>query len=288
MLRVFLYDLCTLLYMEILYHIGCSGLTPVNPLIAIPVWILFAGLASLITGLFHKKGNRIVFFTILSLTWLLFASQLVYMKIFKQPLLMAAVTNGGKDALTHYWREALTGILHASGWLLLLALPIAAAVLLSKKHRADNKRLLPLERHTKKERLINAAITAGGLCSFFLVCVIGFSAKTEYYENYSEFYNPHGVISVYGVMPSVVRELRPQTLSAAVAMLQISVMPPFPVTVPPPLPRPPHPRKSPVRLFRKVLPHPELPPLIILPEIFPTSLTHWTPHRTYFPSISNI
>lgn len=207
MLRVFLYDLCTLLYMEILYHIGCSGLTPVNPLIAIPVWILFAGLASLITGLFHKKGNRIVFFTILSLTWLLFASQLVYMKIFKQPLLMAAVTNGGKDALTHYWREALTGILHASGWLLLLALPIAAAVLLSKKHRADNKRLLPLERHTKKERLINAAITAGGLCSFFLVCVIGFSAKTEYYENYSEFYNPHGVISVYGVMPSVVRDL---------------------------------------------------------------------------------
>lgn len=207
MLRVFLYDLSTLLYMEVLYHIGCQGLTPVNPLIAIPVWILFAGLASLITGLFRQKGNRIVFFTILSLTWLLFASQLVYMKIFKQPLLMAAVTNGGKDALTHYWREALAGILRASGWLLLLALPIAAAVPLSKKHRTGNKRFLPLERHTRKERLINAAITAGGLCAFFLICAIGFCAKTEYYENYSEFYNPNGVISVYGVMPSVVRDL---------------------------------------------------------------------------------
>lgn len=207
MLRVFLYYFGTLFYMEILYHIGCLGPAPANPLIAVPVWILSAGLAALITGLFHQKGNRIVFFTILSLTWLLFAAQLVYMKIFKQPLLMAAVTNGGKDALTHYWREALTGILNASGWLLLLALPIAAAALLHKKRRTGSYRLLSLERHTKKERLINAAITAGGLCSFFLVCIIGFSARTEYYENYSEFYNPHGVISVYGVMPSVIRDL---------------------------------------------------------------------------------
>lgn len=207
MLRVFLYYFGTLFYMEIIYHIGCLGLTPANPLIAVPVWILFAGLAALITGLFHRKGSRVVFFTVLSLTCLLFASQLVYMKIFKQPLLMAAVTNGGKDALTHYWREALAGILNASGWLLLLAVPIVAAIVLHKKRRADNERLLPLERHTKKERLINAAITAGGLCVFLLVCVIGFSARTDYYENYGDFYNPHGVISAYGVMPSVVRDL---------------------------------------------------------------------------------
>lgn len=32
---------------------------------------------------------------------------------------------GGKDALTNYWREALTGLLHASPLLLLLAVPLA-------------------------------------------------------------------------------------------------------------------------------------------------------------------
>ncbi len=207
MLRTFLFYFLTLLYMETVYHIGCLGLAPANPLIAIPLCTAFAGLAALFTGLFHRKGNRAVFFILLSLAYLLFAFQLVYMRIFKQPLLLAAVTNGGKDALTNYWREAFTGIVHASGLLLALAVPFAIAGILLRKRRSKDERFLPLEHHHKREYLLNAGITVIGLCSYVLICVIGFYAHTDYYENYSEFYNPHGVVSTYGVMPSVVRDL---------------------------------------------------------------------------------
>ena len=206
MLRVFLFYLGTLFYMETIYHIGCLGLSFFNPLIAIPLWILFAGVSTLLTGCFRKKGNRVVCFSLLALEYLLFAAQLVYMKIFKQPLLMAAVTNGAKDAVTNYWREALTAILHASGLLLLLAVPFVVAGFLGKERRWRKRQLLPFVRHSKKERFRNLGIIAGGICSFVLVCLAGFWARTNYYENYGEFYDPRFVMASYGVMPSVVRD----------------------------------------------------------------------------------
>lgn len=206
MLRIFSFYLGTLFYMEVAYHIGCLGLLPANPLIAVPLWIVFSGLSTLLAGCFQKKGNRVIFFLLLALDYLLFASQLVYMKIFRQPLLMAAVTNGAQDAVTNYWREALLAIFHASGWLLLLAVPFAAAGILQKERRWRKRQLLPFERHRKKERFGNFGIIAGGLCSFALICLVGFYAETDYYEYYSEFYDPHGVMAAYGVMPSVVRD----------------------------------------------------------------------------------
>lgn len=206
MLRVFLFYLGTLFYMEAVYHLGCLGFSPVNPLIAVPVWILFAGLSALLSGCFREKGNRVAFFILLALDYLLFASQLVYMRIFKQPLLTAAITNGAKDAVSNYWREALLAILHASGWLLLLAVPFVVGGILQRKPRFEKRQLLPFDRHRKKERFANLGIIAGGLCSYILICVGGYFARTDYYENYSEFYNPHGVVAAYGVIPSVVRD----------------------------------------------------------------------------------
>ncbi|MGN1203719.1 MAG: hypothetical protein ACI4SA_01575, partial [Lachnospiraceae bacterium] len=114
----------TFLYMEAVYHIACFGFSFANPLIAVFVWLFLAGLSSLLTGFLRRKKNRIILWVLLGMDYLLFAAQLVYMKIFKQPLLMAAIQNAGKDAVTNYWREALMGILHASGWLLLLAVPL--------------------------------------------------------------------------------------------------------------------------------------------------------------------
>ena len=206
MLGIFLFYLGTILYMETVYHIGCLGFSPVNPLIAVPVWILFAGLSTLLSGCFRQKGNRIACFASLTFDYLLFAAQLVYMRIFRQPLLIAAVTNGAKDAVNSYWREALLAILHASGWLLLLAVPFVAAAILHRNGRWKNRQLLSFDRHSKKERFANLGIIAGGLCSFSLICAVGFFARTDYYEDYSEFYNPHGVVAIYGVIPSVVRD----------------------------------------------------------------------------------
>lgn len=207
MLRGFIFYISTFMYMETVYHIGCLGSSPFNPVIAVPLWILFAGLSALLSGCFRQKGNRAACFVLLTLDYLLFASQFVYMKIFRQPLLTAAITNGAGDAVSSYWREALLAIFHASGWLLLLAVPFAAAGLLQRKRRSGKTPVLAFARHGKKERFVHLGITAGGLCSFILVCICGFFARSGYYENYGEFYDPRGVVASYGVMPAVVRDL---------------------------------------------------------------------------------
>lgn len=191
----------TVVYMELVYHFACFGFVGFNPVLAIPVWLLWVGFFSLITGFMRKKVNRIIFWILLSVHYLLFASQLVYMKIFKQPLLLAAVTNAGKAAVTNYWREALYAILQASGYLLLLALPLVAAGLLLRFDK------LKLKSHSMKERLISVGMLTGGVLLYVVVLVAGGLGKTEYYESYSGFYDPEGVISGYGVQPAIIRDL---------------------------------------------------------------------------------
>ena len=79
--------------------------------------------------------------------YLLFAAQLVYMHIFRQPLLFAAAATGGKDALTNYWREALEGILAALPILILLMIPpiVIGIVLHKKKWEFPSAALLPMQ-----------------------------------------------------------------------------------------------------------------------------------------------
>lgn len=201
MLWVFLFFLGTLLYMELVYHFGCFGLAAVNPVLAFPVWLLLAGLSALVTGFLRRRKNRVIFWILLAVDYLLFASQLVYIKIFRQPLLIAAVTNAGKDAVTNYWKEALQAILRASGYLLLLAVPLAAAGILL------HFKALKLKSHTYGERVASISVIAGGLVLYIVVLAGGYFKKTEYFESYSEFYDHKGVISAYGVTPSLVRDM---------------------------------------------------------------------------------
>lgn len=201
MIRIFGFFIGTLIWMELVYHFGCFGFVGANPLLALPVWILFAGLATVLTGFMRKKANRNVMWVFLGADYLLFASQLVYFRIFKQPMLLAAVTNGAKDAVTNYWREALWGILQASGYLLLLAVPLVAAGLLVKFKK------LVFKSHTTKERIISLSVTGGGIVLFIAVLLAGYFADTEYYEQYSSFYDPEGAMRDYGVTASVTRDL---------------------------------------------------------------------------------
>lgn len=201
MLWVFVFFLGTLFYMEMVYHFGCFGFVAINPVLAIPVWLLLAGLSTLVTGFLRRRKNRVIFWILLAVDYLLFASQLVYIKIFRQPLLIAAVTNTGADAVTNYWREALQAILRASGYLLLLAVPlIAAGFLLHFK-------LLRLRSHSYGERVASISVLGGGLALYIVALLVGYFSKAEYFESYSEFYDPEGVISAYGVTPSFVRDM---------------------------------------------------------------------------------
>lgn len=200
MLQLFLMFMGTYVYMEAVYHLGCFGFVGFQPIIAVPVWIAWSALASFFMGFLRKKSNKIIFWFCMAAVYLTFASQLVYMKIFRQPLLVSAIVNTGKDALTNYWREALTGILHASAYLLLLAVPLVAAGLLLRFRK------IRLKSHTSRERIGNGALLAGGLILYILVLAGGYFGNTLYYEDYGGFYDPEGVITRYGVAPSVLRD----------------------------------------------------------------------------------
>lgn len=191
----------TVIYMELVYHFACFGFTGFNPILGLPIWLFWAAFSSFITGFLRKKTNRIIFWVLLAVNYLLFASQLVYMKIFKQPLLIAAAKNTGMDAMTNYWREALNGILRASVFLLLLAVPFVVAGLLLKFKK------LSLKSHSSRDRIINIAVWGAGMILFIAVLVGGKLGRAEYYEAYSGFYDPEGVIAQYGVRSSIVRDL---------------------------------------------------------------------------------
>lgn len=200
MVQILVFFFGTLLYMECIYHIGCFGFSIINPLIALPLWIVVAALGTLLTGFLRKKVNKVIFFVLLAVAYLLFASQLVYLNIFKQPLLLAAVTNAGAAAVTNYWREMLRAIFSDLLYLLLLAVPFVAGGLLIKFEK------IPLKSHGKGERVKNAGVLGVGILLYILVLLVGKFAKTDYYENYSIFYDPKGVIERYGVIPSIVRD----------------------------------------------------------------------------------
>lgn len=201
MIWIFAYYVGSLLFMELVYHFSGFGLSLFNPMLSITLACFLAGISTVLAGFMKKKVNKIFFWIFIAFDYVLFASQLVYMEIFKQPLLIAAITNNGKAAVSNYWREALYAVLKASGWLLLLAVPLIAAGILLKFKK------LVLKSHTIKERVGCILLSAAGLLCYIAILAGGFLLKTEYFEEYSGFYNPEGIITEYGVSASLVRDV---------------------------------------------------------------------------------
>lgn len=98
-------------------------MAPVNPLITLGLCVFAAGVEGFVIAVFRKTGKAIAFWTFLSIHTIIYGAQLVYWRVFKQPLLFAAVVNAGGDALTDYWKEILDTI--AQLWL-----PLVCMVLL--------------------------------------------------------------------------------------------------------------------------------------------------------------
>ncbi len=190
-----------LIYMEIIYHIASFGFGMLSPILMFPIIIFVAGLQSLLCGLFRERTNKILLWCSLVLDYLIFASQLVYMSIFKQPLLFAAMTNAGKAAVTNYWREALYGILMVSGYLLLLAVPLVLVGVLLHKKKLD---CITYKKRSWIEALIALTI---GATSYAVILILGSMASTDYFEEFSEFFDPNMIIENYGVLPAVQRDI---------------------------------------------------------------------------------
>lgn len=190
-----------LCYMELVFHLGCYGLTGYNPIFPIGIIALVSALQALVTGLVPEKCRRLTFWILTILEVLVYFTQLVYYKIFRQPLQLGAALVTGQDALTDYWRQALNGILHALPLMLFMVLPL---ILLSVvKIKGSRWQPLPVQ------GMQHLGLWLGALGSLiYCVCSIfvGSQLDAEYSENYREFYAPERVLEEMGVLTLVQRD----------------------------------------------------------------------------------
>lgn len=221
MKRVF-WGLCgSLLYMELVYHTASFGWKEMNPILLLPLILLVAGIETIVCGIIKEKVRAKVFLGILIANYLLFAAQLVYVSIFQQPLLFAAMAGAGQDALTDFWKEGLIGIFKCTGSLLVLAIPYAICIF------AQKKGLLSLPSRKKEEFLPLAVSTSVGFFCTVLIIASGYINDWNLYEEYKGFYDPSKVISMYGVLPTIQRDwfgwMMPEKGSALEAIVEADV-----------------------------------------------------------------
>lgn len=189
-----------LLYLEIVYHLGCFGLTAGNPVFTLPLILVAASLQALVIGSMRKRWRRRTFVIFLGAELLLFGAQTVYFKIFRQPLMWEAAYRGGGDAITNYWREALEGILKSAPVLALLALPLIASYILLYRRRWR----IPVIRSIARLRLMLAA--GVGVILALMVISIGKYIDADYYADYHEFYDPLTVAENMGMLAMIQRD----------------------------------------------------------------------------------
>lgn len=189
-----------LIYMEAVFHFGCFGLQGFNPIFTIGLISAIAAVQALIAGCFSEKGEKRASRILLWVQYAVFAVQAVYFNIFKQPLQIKIMYVSGQDALTNYWREALTGLLRTLPLLILLALPIIGLEVLRKLKKWTPKRMRGIGR-------LRIGLLAF-LSAVYCVCVIliGNIAGASYAEEYSEYYDAHTVMQNMGALAMVQRD----------------------------------------------------------------------------------
>lgn len=207
MYKMFGFLLLSLLYLEGVYHVAVFGLTAANPMLMIPAAIVVAAIETVLLGLSKKRTvNLVIIWVLLSVNFLIFASQVVYYKVFSQPLLIdVAVTTGGQ-ALTDYWSVALEGIINSIIPLIFMAVPfVVAAVML----RMD---ILMLYKYPAKNFIAPACFTVLGVSLSALIIMINYNSETEFYEEYQGMYAPGDLAKNYGVLSLFERQFLGEAL----------------------------------------------------------------------------
>ena len=189
------------LYMELLYHFGCFGLERMNPLFLLGMLFTVSSLQTIIGGCFSKKGAKRAFLIMMLPQWLVFAVQIVYYKIFRQPLRLAAVFIGGGDALTDFWRVALDGTLHSLPLLILLTLPLIAVLVLGKLD------IWRPSQYSLKQKLMISLITCASLAFCLFYMLIGSIQGSENADKYLSYYDPLSVSREMGLLPMIQRDV---------------------------------------------------------------------------------
>lgn len=200
MLRTWAVFAGLLLYLELIFHISCFGWSMSNPFFTIMFCFAWAGAQTMIVSLVKGRWKKVMFYGAIWLSVLWTALQLVYVSIFRQPLLWEAVFQGGEDALTDYWVETLSGVLGVLPYLLLLAVP---AVIIGIVFRMKG---WSLPESAGLEVLRACVAIALGISGCLIVLVVANYMETDFYDNYREFYNPMGVVETTGVFSTFLRD----------------------------------------------------------------------------------
>lgn len=203
-MKIWIFYAVTLLYMELVYHLGCFGLTGVSPFLPLALIAIVASLQTLIVGFLKKKPQKIVFWAFPIAEYILFGVQTVYYTIFRQPLQFRAAVVGGQDALTNYWREALLGFLKALPLVLLMGVPFVVMLTLLKRNR--RRRAWKFRSFDGIEKIRAGFALAVSVLLFYVVLSVGHSVQAEFYDEYTEFYAPLTVAEKMGVMTMAQRD----------------------------------------------------------------------------------
>ena len=184
------------LWLELIYHFSGFGFTAFHPVYMIFLTACCAALCTLIIGTVKGRGKKILYYIFIWLPTLWVCAQLVYLRIFRQPLLFEMMIVGGQDALTDYWREALAGILSALPFLLLLILPSAVV-----PHLIVKRLGIALPQFNRIVILKAAMLSLAGGLGCAAVLLTGKQSGLDFYELYHEFYDPLTLAQEYGVFP---------------------------------------------------------------------------------------
>lgn len=189
-----------MLYLEVVYHFAGYGWSWYNPVYAMIMIVAWSGAETLVIGVLRGWVKKLCYQIALWLPVVWTAAQLVYLRIFRQPLLLEAMFQGGGDALTNYWKVALDGIVKTLPFVVLLILPVVIWLAVKKKLRWK----LPDFRSLQVMR--TAVLIAAGVAGNAVMMGVGHGMDAEYYEDYSEFYDPLSVAKTMGVLPMLQRD----------------------------------------------------------------------------------
>lgn len=204
-----------LLYWEVVFHIGCFGFSVSSPWIMLGLLSGLAAIQAFITGLVGQKHKRKIFWAFSITDYMFFAVQTVYYTIFKQPLQFRAMIEGGEDALTNYWREALMGVLKSLPLLLILVWPLAVIAYFLYRE----KKQLPIYQSIQKIRMF--FVFGVSLLVYWMALELGKTVDTDYYYEYTEFYDPMIVMQDMGVVVMVQRDISFEMEQATDKMLTL-------------------------------------------------------------------
>ena len=130
--NLFLFYSITFIYLEFLFKIFTTGNIQIKDILLIVIFsISFATIFYILTNILKNKGSYMVSIIFTGITTFLFASQLIYYKIFK--VFYTIYSAGNASQVFEFWREIVTAISQNILSMVLIFIPLIILILGKRK-----------------------------------------------------------------------------------------------------------------------------------------------------------